>query len=691
MPRAPFAPPTELLSYGHSLPMRDSADSRTDTQPASSPPVCLIGYGKINHIMGSRVDSDAPNVGSCFATPNGSSGCRRLQELNSRQKDPKLSQSLPGASALQTDLARLSHPGNNQAEQPAANMGASMSRCGIPVAVPWEPLNIFNPSLPSLKIPPFGDKFPSLTAAASLGYKRPFSAVSTEKMQIKAQEATSGPPYTNKVGLNSKLPVSLQSLYSYRDESNEMSTVTTTQPGKSVPERGLQVMASTHAKRGNTVQRRPRPRLNTSVQGEQVAAKMYFHPSKMAWRSELLVDGCKRQRSFSCKLYGYERAKMMCEWSRNFVLRTARVPTEDETRDAIGQLLGSRVEMTDTDESPSLYTGWLYANPPFETGPACSPGVENEPDPAEKQKTYSDNYHSGEHRDQHTSLKCGSRVFLNPKQHLLRPVTNASAYPFGTRVKRLHYSRKNVPAMKSIEEMEEQHLLARTFLRRVIEKNKQVCDSDVLEERVEKLSELAEAPATKKADSEKPSRKESRYRPRIPCLSQRGPPVTKNPFSVPPLLSRIKHSHLEHSAAKSLSLPQAGVQPPNISVSAHYTCSDDSNDLQAHAYTKKPLTCNTKGLAAGFSPLGCPHSRTKAYKASYEAPQCPPPPAVELPGQSDTRQLSPSHIKQAQGNATLSETVSDCAPSIRIGLPNSALVFSGDDPQDIGCLQSAAQ
>ncbi|KAL8427669.1 hypothetical protein Efla_007088 [Eimeria flavescens] len=66
--------------------------------------------------------------------------------------------------------------------------------------------------------------------------------------------------------------------------------------------------------------------------GKRMApSKLYFHRRKQAWRAEALIDGAKRQKSFSCKLYGCERARKMCQWTRNLIVREGRLPTEEET------------------------------------------------------------------------------------------------------------------------------------------------------------------------------------------------------------------------------------------------------------------------------------------------------------------------------------------------------------------------
>lgn len=39
------------------------------------------------------------------------------------------------------------------------------------------------------------------------------------------------------------------------------------------------------------------------------------------------------------QLYGYERARLMCEWARKFVLRTSRLPTDEETCTSLASLM----------------------------------------------------------------------------------------------------------------------------------------------------------------------------------------------------------------------------------------------------------------------------------------------------------------------------------------------------------------
>lgn len=73
-------------------------------------------------------------------------------------------------------------------------------------------------------------------------------------------------------------------------------------PGKFVAVLGLQgaervQRASAFHKSGFTA-----ARVGPSNGQRAVAGRLYFHANKMAWRSELMVDGSKRQRSFSCKV-----------------------------------------------------------------------------------------------------------------------------------------------------------------------------------------------------------------------------------------------------------------------------------------------------------------------------------------------------------------------------------------------------
>ncbi|CDI74519.1 hypothetical protein, conserved [Eimeria praecox] len=89
---------------------------------------------------------------------------------------------------------------------------------------------------------------------------------------------------------------------------------------------------------GNGGAPRPNPRPR-AVRPSEVMAKMYFHRKKEAWRAELLIEGTKKQKSFSCRLYGYERARLMCEWARKFVLRTSRLPTDEETCTSLASLM----------------------------------------------------------------------------------------------------------------------------------------------------------------------------------------------------------------------------------------------------------------------------------------------------------------------------------------------------------------
>ncbi|KAL8455201.1 hypothetical protein Emag_001038 [Eimeria magna] len=80
-------------------------------------------------------------------------------------------------------------------------------------------------------------------------------------------------------------------------------------------------------------------RLRSAGGGVEAMSKMYFHTRKLAWRAEALIDGTKRQKSFSCKLYGCERARKMCKWVRNFVVRAGRLPTDEETCASLSALV----------------------------------------------------------------------------------------------------------------------------------------------------------------------------------------------------------------------------------------------------------------------------------------------------------------------------------------------------------------
>ncbi|CDJ46541.1 hypothetical protein, conserved [Eimeria brunetti] len=106
----------------------------------------------------------------------------------------------------------------------------------------------------------------------------------------------------------------------------------------------------------------PRPR---AVRPAEVMAKMYFHRKKEAWRAELLIEGTKKQKSFSCRLYGYERARLMCEWARKFVLRTSRLPTDEETCTSLASLMKEPLP-------PQVSSGLPYGR--TDAGTAGGPG-----------------------------------------------------------------------------------------------------------------------------------------------------------------------------------------------------------------------------------------------------------------------------------------------------------------------------
>ncbi|CBZ54670.1 unnamed protein product [Neospora caninum Liverpool] len=69
--------------------------------------------------------------------------------------------------------------------------------------------------------------------------------------------------------------------------------------------------------------------------GSPQPAKMYFHKKKEAWRAEVLIDGTKRQKSFSCKMYGEPRARMLCEWARRFARDFGRLPSNQDVANYI--------------------------------------------------------------------------------------------------------------------------------------------------------------------------------------------------------------------------------------------------------------------------------------------------------------------------------------------------------------------
>ncbi|KYF43035.1 AP2 domain transcription factor AP2X-5 [Toxoplasma gondii ARI] len=69
--------------------------------------------------------------------------------------------------------------------------------------------------------------------------------------------------------------------------------------------------------------------------GPAQPAKMYFHKKKEAWRAEVLIDGTKRQKSFSCKVYGEPRARMLCEWARRFARDFGRLPSNQDVANYI--------------------------------------------------------------------------------------------------------------------------------------------------------------------------------------------------------------------------------------------------------------------------------------------------------------------------------------------------------------------
>lgn len=114
-------------------------------------------------------------------------------------------------------------------------------------------------------------------------------------------------------------------------------------------------------------------RLRSAGGGVEVMAKMYFHRKKLAWRAEVLINGTKRQKSFSCKLYGYERARMLCEWARNFVLRTGRLPTDEETCASLAVLLEAPLPSEQRGPLTLDIQQWLHCYPPETPKLPCQP------------------------------------------------------------------------------------------------------------------------------------------------------------------------------------------------------------------------------------------------------------------------------------------------------------------------------
>ncbi|CDJ31340.1 uncharacterized protein EMH_0065930 [Eimeria mitis] len=394
MPRAPSPLTSEPLPYGHPSSTKDFLDSSTAAQSVSIPPVNSNGYDISKQMGGNGCYPGGANGNPCRAVHNGASGSQNPPGFSARQGVAKPLQNVPNVDKLDTCLARPSAPHNNEEQQPSTQMIASVGTCSVPVAIARAPPHGSTPRVAPLLILPPEDKLPSSAVATSPDFKRRYSAVHTEEVQTENAEASSGASKKHKLELTHKPAVGLQCSCDTeevqtenaeassgaskkhklelthkpsvglqcscpsKDETKKEILATAKQPGDRLPESGLPVMAALHTIPGTVVLRESRNRPVTLSQGEYVAAKMYFHPGKMAWRSELLVNGSKRQRSFSCKLYGFERAKKMCEWSRNFVLRTARLPTGDETKEAIGKLMGYTVQTNDTDEAIPHYAGW---------------------------------------------------------------------------------------------------------------------------------------------------------------------------------------------------------------------------------------------------------------------------------------------------------------------------------------------
>ena len=303
MPRGPFPLSDEPLLCRHPSFLKGSADTSTERQPASIPPVYREPCGMIQQLDGRDIRADSPYCNRFPALPIGIGGCDKLPGHSTSQGMPKITPSFRSTNELETGLPRLSHPQSNETQQPSPRMVASICRNSIPVAVPWTPSNNLTSPAHSLTMQPPENKLPNSPVFAHSGCSKLLPAVLTEKVQTEVADASHGPQKKKKLGLGDKPPVGLQTSCASTYGSKEMNAVTATRAGELVPDKGLKAIGAMCARPGIAVPRGTRTRPSASHQGEHVAAKMYFHPSKLAWRSELLVDGCKRQRSFSCKVH----------------------------------------------------------------------------------------------------------------------------------------------------------------------------------------------------------------------------------------------------------------------------------------------------------------------------------------------------------------------------------------------------
>lgn len=293
-------------------------------------------------------------------------------------------------------------------------------------------------------------------------------------------------------------------------------------------------------------------------------------------------------------------------------------------------------------------------------------------------------------------------------------------------------------SLQNTPEMKEQHSLARNFLRQVIEKNRQIYDSDgeglseeepVWAERVEKLSKLAETLAAKPLEPDNPSCKAPYYRTATSILTQQEPTMANES---PSLLSCGKHSHLEDKSTEGSTILRGGVQQSNrVPVPAQCTQSVYSKGHQGHLCADEALVRSTKGKtqpdAVNILP-GWPSQTERGQETlTCKGPYIP---QNQQQGQEGTfsnsrgkdagsplrRKLehvlptvavcrgtcSIGTIKRCIGQAAfessppagtvaIPESLSESIFNIRAIPPNSALVFSGDDPEENGPVHSASQ
>ncbi|KAL8454306.1 hypothetical protein Emed_000415 [Eimeria media] len=526
-------------------------------------------------------------------------------------------------------------------------------------------------------------------------------------------------------------------------------------------------------------------RLRSAGGGVEAMSKMYFHTRKRAWRAEALIDGTKRQKSFSCKLYGCERARKMCKWVRNFVVRAGRLPTDEETCASLSALVDYPLPNDQRSSAKLDVKKLLQCIPPERlildgTGALLSPadsssqalsnqGVHSLGDLADddevlealdqhRPKAASTANHQTETasgtqpfvcqclliqtwagnrrllRSQNTSLQqlleaSGSLLqqlpldssststptppqsvkspdapmeFVFPELAYLSRLTRPRVRTKSRRVgKKPHSGVRGMyfqqGSWKDFEEMKRQHALARLFLRQVIEKNRQIHDSDG-----DGLSD--EEPDWLKTAIE--SKLEQTQEPEF-CFEKAQGAIYAKPFSPSPGYHEAQtfdaSFHDEnaevplHNAA-TINFSVAGEAPPSKRQACHCNAGGQTlltgNSFQPHGTPKEE--CAKPSAVSGPPPvdvLGQPHAtkdvRREPFNEGGVTQEQPPCRSREERNEGAHTSAAPPAAKQLQHDTDyvpeaprrkqrLSRVEDDGCSSAPHSTPNSAYAFSGE-------------